>query len=528
MTDYFFPPWARVTSQKVDIVSNTASARSIFTGAVQTIGRSGDRWRWAISAANASDREASNTRRALMALRAQLRGQANRVWFADPSYVQRGSFPSQELFTNSNFSSGLTGWSDTNAALSVADRTLRATAESAAAFQIYQSVVLTQYAPHVIRSFIADGFGTSGLNLGRFIGAGNNGASDYGTSRGLGSLCRVTDNASAENQFPFVMSSSAGFTAGSYVSLPWCSVSRCFQIDNGPNLLTYSDQFENAAWSKSDTTVTGNNAIDPEGGGTGDDIEETATTAAHFLSQSVVVSSSAADFSFSVAIKANGRNWGYLRMSEGSGSSQIYQTFDLANGVVGSTSSAGANWSNLRAFIRNLGNGWYYCSIVGRKTNAATTLYAWVGPSNGDSVDTYLGTAGYGIRAWHATLAQSSVPTRLVQTTSTALPIGTEQTGNALYVKGLPASTDGLLLPGDRVQLGTQLNMVTASLDSDAGGRGYLQCANPWRAAHSDNEPIIVNMPMARCILTENTGGWSDNPGGFSDFEFILEEALDQ
>lgn len=445
--------------------------------------------------------------------------------------VQRGSFPSTELLTNNTFANGTTGWTAYGSStLSVSDRVMRINlvADGVIYPSFAQSPTVTAYAPYAARAFIqavVAGTGDAG-KIGPYI---NNNIwpptiATY-TSNGLATTSAVSVASGVTDGFYVLLPANSGFSAGHFVLVPWTSFARCFLIDNGPNLLTYSDQFENAAWSKSDTTVTGNNAIDPEGGGTGDDIEETATTAAHFLSQSVVVSSSAADFSFSVAIKANGRTWGYLRMSEGSGSSQIYQTFDLSNGVVGSTSSVGANWSNLRSFIRSLGNGWYYCSIVGRKTNAATTLYAWVGPSNGDSVNSYLGTAGYGIRAWRATLAQSSVPTRLVQSTSAAVS-ATAQTGSALYVKGLPASTSGLLAADDVVEVNGELLQLTASLDSDAAGLGYLQFAPSLFRSPDDSDPVIVNCPLPKFKLMNNPL-WPNQWGKQSDFELVLEQVYE-
>jgi hypothetical protein len=108
-----------------------------------------------------------------------------------------------------------------------------------------------------------------------------------------------------------------------------------------------------------------------------------------------------------------------------------------------------------------------------------------------------------------------------------ALVKGASQTGAGLVIDGLPTSTEGLLLPGDRVQIGNQLNVVWAPLNSNSSGEGHLMCTASWRASPSDNAPVIIHNPMGRFVLTDNVGGWNDRPGRWSDFEFNFEEALD-
>jgi hypothetical protein len=104
---------------------------------------------------------------------------------------------------------------------------------------------------------------------------------------------------------------------------------------------------------------------------------------------------------------------------------------------------------------------------------------------------------------------------------------GGSQTSRSLNVDQLPVSTDGLLLPGDRVQIGNTLCMVVAPLNSNSSGAGYLQLHRAPRATPADNAPVIVFNPMGRFVMTEDSGGWDDRPGQISDFSMTLEEALD-
>lgn len=104
---------------------------------------------------------------------------------------------------------------------------------------------------------------------------------------------------------------------------------------------------------------------------------------------------------------------------------------------------------------------------------------------------------------------------------------GASQTGSALIVDKLPASTNGLLLPGDQVQIGDELKIVTVPLNSDSSGNGYLQFAPSLRHSPADNAPIIVYRPMGKFLLDKSENGWDSAPGIFSSAEVSLLEAVD-
>lgn len=328
--DLMLPLPVRVSKITPAPLSNTASARSIFSGALRSLARSGDHFAWDITISQASDKESFPMRAALRNIRAGLRGQANRIWFADPSYKLRGSFPAGELLVNGSFDRGTVGWSASNAALSVADGYARV--QNTAAFGcIYQSAAIVNGAAYVVRALV------------------------YPGSQPLG----VVD---------------AGSTAGS---------------------------------------------------------------SSYFSSGSI------------------------------SGSLLYAQVF-----TAGGTS-----------FFTSL-----FCDTA----------------NTGDFI--------------HFLFASAS---------RCALVNGGSQTGANLNITNMPVSTNGLLLPGDRVQIGTQLNTVVAPLNSDSSGNGYLQCAVPWRVSPPAAAGVIIDKPMTRCVLTNISDGWDESPGGFADFELQIEESLD-
>jgi len=106
---------------------------------------------------------------------------------------------------------------------------------------------------------------------------------------------------------------------------------------------------------------------------------------------------------------------------------------------------------------------------------------------------------------------------------------GAAQTGSALAVKSLPASTLGLLLTADLFEvitsLGSELKYLTAPLNSDASGKGYLQFEPPLRGVPADGAPIIVHQPMGRFLYMGSFPTWINDPGVISSATFDFEEA---
>lgn len=426
-------------------------------------------------------------------------------------FALRGSFPAAELLINGTFSNGATGWGINVAGestLSVADRVLRVTRSAITAGYIVRTsanVTVTQYASYVARVFTKQGRGPF---------ATGDAALYFGAS-GFEALIGYTTSSHGQTTAaftPLLTSGRLGFAdiqsgkiAGDYFESSCASLSPCALVDNGQNMFLRSDEIDNAgAWSSLNLSgVTANNATAPDGSNNGEDIVEDGSNADHARYQQIAASVAVADYCFGVALKAGSRSFAYLDLYEATSGTLARQFFNLTTGAVGASGSTGANWANRRAFTVPLGNGWYACYIVARKTNLATTLRGYIGIATADGTATYAGNGSSFIRAWRATIAQSSVPTRLVQTTATATAsTGTSQTGNALYIKGLLASTSGLLLPEDIFEINGELKQCTAALNSDAAGLGYLQFEPALVRSPADNDPVIILDPMGKFLVS--------------------------
>ena len=171
------------------------------------------------------------------------------------------------------------------------------------------------------------------------------------------------------------------------------------------NLLTYSSEFDNAAWIKGGSTVVANAVVAPDGTAIADRLtEDTSTSTSHrvFRSFSAVTNTA---HTYSIFLKSDTRTWARVSLFDGSNTWSAF--FNLATGVLGTVAGTGAT-----AKIESVGNGWYRCSIsaTGAFTQVATNL------ATADNVIIYTGDGTSGIYIWGAQLEAGAFPTSYIPT----------------------------------------------------------------------------------------------------------------
>jgi hypothetical protein len=170
------------------------------------------------------------------------------------------------------------------------------------------------------------------------------------------------------------------------------------------NLVLQSQDLSAGSYGSTNTTVTADAILAPDGRTTADRIVETAVTGIHSRYQSITIAN-ATVYTWSAYLKAGERTWAYIDASDGT---DHISWFDLANGVMGSSDAGNT------ATMQSVGNGWYRCSVT--RTSAGTVGAIAVGIATGNSVTSFAGSTSNGIYAWQYQLETGSSATSPIPT----------------------------------------------------------------------------------------------------------------
>jgi hypothetical protein len=223
------------------------------------------------------------------------------------------------------------------------------------------------------------------------------------------------------------------------------------------NLIPYSEDFSNVAWSKEDLTVLPNQAISPDGTLNADLLLPNTNNTDHSIYDQTNVSNEV----FTVFLKAGGYNFAFLGQNNAADTNGAF--FDLINGTVAKNSSS------LSASIEYYGNGWFRCSLFG----SFLTDFRIICPSENGQTFSFSGDGVKGVYSWGAQVEAGSYPTSYIVSNSGSATTRVAETANNSGDASTFNSLEGVLM-AEISALANDLTYRQISLTEDGGGGDVL------------------------------------------------------
>jgi hypothetical protein len=254
------------------------------------------------------------------------------------------------------------------------------------------------------------------------------------------------------------------------------------------NLLTRTEEFDNAAWQKTRSSISANVAVAPDGTMTADKLIEDTSANSHFIQTPSPAPTASGDVTVSCFAKADTRNI-FLIVTQDAANVFRNAFFDVSEGQVLSVASG------LTALIEPFGNGWFRCSVSQvQPSSGAIRMFPSLAAVDGSPI--YQGDGTSGLFIWGAQIELGSTATPY-QRVTTAFDVTEAGKANRHYLYG-GGSADPRWMITPTITPGTDKVQVFAGLRklSDAGGFGAVFAEMSTDSA-LNNGAIGVFAPVA-------------------------------
>ena len=246
------------------------------------------------------------------------------------------------------------------------------------------------------------------------------------------------------------------------------------------NLFTYSNDFSDSSWAKSNLSVSESNGVW--------EVTDNTTSGSHYIFWGGTVPASTL-VTLSVEAKAGSED--YLAMRLGG---FTYAFFDLRNGTLGSVAQQFDN-----ATITPVGNGYYKCTatITTPSSGNGAVFY----PTDNGSQVSYTGTNSVAITIRYAQLEQGSYATSYIPTSGSAVTRaadGNEQNPPS----GIIGQTEGTIFLDADLYKKSDTEFYIAISDTTLSNSIYL---------HQSSQDLLVNKRIsgATQTLQVTSANWS-------------------
>lgn len=242
------------------------------------------------------------------------------------------------------------------------------------------------------------------------------------------------------------------------------AVGRVPPENSATNLIAYSSEFSNSAWSKSRVTVLASSTVAPDNG-TADKLVATSVNGTHVLTQPIIPIG-ASEYSVSFFIKTGGLGKSIVQI--GTFSSQTNPnpvTIDLISGVITSANDF------TRCGILPISDDWYFVWTSSTTTSSPSSILAACLLADPSGNTTFTGNDADGVFLWGAKLEKSGFATSPIITA--ASPV-TRPAASAKVAMSGAASIDITYSDGSVVNVQAVDDYATIPQADSAWGSKYI------------------------------------------------------
>ena len=284
------------------------------------------------------------------------------------------------------------------------------------------------------------------------------------------------------------------------------------------NLVTYSEDFSQGAWVKTNTTVSSNQVISPDGTLNADKLIATAVSGFHSMSQTIGSKIALTPYTFSFFAKADEIGFCVPNISTAFSGTQLAALINLSDGTASGVSAG------LSVSTEDYGNGWYRIKLTATSQNNTSSFLVTINATNASGVLNFTGDGTSGILLYGAQLEQGSYATSYIPTQG-ATATRVAETCNQTPPSGIIGQTEGTMFLDfniDDISLQTQ-DPVLMYLKNSSGITSYFEM-------YDNGSFVVVHINSGSIALTKNGLTDGRHKAAFAykdnDFAFYVDGTL--